>query len=84
MKKIYCLIISIVVLFNYNKIFSQQPQLIGTTRKGGATDNGIFYKINLDGTGFTPIYSLEYYYHNPTHAKMIPGDEAMEQLRKRL
>jgi uncharacterized repeat protein (TIGR03803 family) len=52
------------------ELFAQLPQLIGATRLGGANNNGIMYKINLEGSGFTPIYSFDNG-QTPTDGKMI-------------
>ena len=32
--------------------------LFGTTRLGGATSNGVLYRMNMDGSGFTNLHSF--------------------------
>ncbi len=72
MKTLYCILFSSFLLLTAHETFAQLPQLIGTTSKGGANDLGIIYKTNLDGAGFTPVYSFESLTgYNTTAGKLV-------------
>lgn len=45
-------------IFTTVESFSQ-PTLWGMAREGGATDAGVIYKMQTDGSGFSPVYSFE-------------------------
>jgi uncharacterized repeat protein (TIGR03803 family) len=72
MKKNYYILFLMLVLMQF-ELVAQQPQLIGATRSGGVNNSGIIYKINLDGSGFTPIYSFSSTGSVPID-KMISGN----------
>ncbi|HVX25712.1 MAG TPA: choice-of-anchor tandem repeat GloVer-containing protein [Parafilimonas sp.] len=57
-KYIHCMFL-ILPLLTQHIVFAQTtPQLIGFTSGGGANNLGVMYKINPDGTAFTPVYSF--------------------------
>jgi uncharacterized repeat protein (TIGR03803 family) len=51
--------------------------LYGTTRQGGAASNGKLFTINLDGSGFTPIYSFTASIFNVNNFTSTNADGAM-------
>jgi uncharacterized repeat protein (TIGR03803 family) len=51
--------------------------LYGTTYDGGSSGNGIVFKVNTDGTGFTNLYSFSGPYAN--HGRIINNDGANPQ-----
>lgn len=56
MKKYF--LISFIVLFT-TSIKSQVPQLWGTNSLEGPLSGGLIYKMNIDGTGFSPVFEFD-------------------------
>ena len=52
------LIICAMFLLTGGMSYSQTPRIFGITSNGGAHNQGTIFKMNLDGTGFTTVYSF--------------------------
>ncbi len=55
MKKLLLSLFSILVVSLIGK--SQNIELWGTTWHGGINENGTIFKLNINGTGFTTVYT---------------------------
>ncbi len=51
--------------------------LYGTTVQGGATDDGVVFRINPDGTGFTTLHDFDYTNGADPHSTLVEAEGAL-------